>query len=62
MLDGEQLRVRGLLAAPDGSTVLRHELTGTDPAPAGAQLARHLLDVQGGTELLARWSLLARQT
>ncbi len=52
--DGVELRVRGLIATPDGSTVLRHEVTGTDSAATGAELARHLLDEQGGIELLAR--------
>jgi hydroxymethylbilane synthase len=51
---GDGLRVRGLLATPDGATVLRHEVTG--PASAGAALgrsvARHLLDEQGGADLL----------
>jgi hydroxymethylbilane synthase len=53
---GDSLRVRGLLATPDGATVIRHELTG--PASAGAALgrsvARHLLDEQGGADLLGR--------
>jgi hypothetical protein len=48
--------VRGLLATTDGTTVLRHDLSG--PAAAGAALgrsvARHLLDEQGGAQLLGR--------
>jgi hydroxymethylbilane synthase len=55
-LAGDSLRVRGLLATTDGATVLRHELSG--PAAAGAALgrsvARHLLDEQGGAQLLGR--------
>ncbi|HEX4867193.1 MAG TPA: hydroxymethylbilane synthase [Acidimicrobiales bacterium] len=45
-VDGE-LQVWGLLAAVDGSTVLRH--AGAD----GAEVARHLL-AHGGTQLLGR--------
>ncbi|HET6949941.1 MAG TPA: hydroxymethylbilane synthase [Acidimicrobiales bacterium] len=55
-LAGDSLRVRGLLATPDGATVVRHDLSG--PATAGAALgrsvARHLLDEQGGAQLLGR--------
>jgi hydroxymethylbilane synthase len=55
-LAGDSVRVRGLVATPDGATVVRHELSG--PASAGAALgrsvARHLLDEQGGAELLGR--------
>jgi hydroxymethylbilane synthase len=55
-LAGDSMRVRGLLATADGVTVLRHELSG--PAAAGAALgrsvARHLLDEQGGAQLLGR--------
>jgi hydroxymethylbilane synthase len=53
---GTTLRVRGLLATPDGSVVVRHELSGpptTGPA-LGRQLARHLLDDQDGAKLLGR--------
>ncbi|MGH9227348.1 MAG: hydroxymethylbilane synthase [Acidimicrobiales bacterium] len=53
-LAGDRLRVRGLVASPDGSTVVRHELVG--PAASGAALgrsvARQLLDDQGGAALL----------
>jgi len=48
--------VRGLLAALDGSTILRHQLTDVerpDVTHIGAHLARHLLD-HGGADLLAR--------
>ncbi|MGH9110720.1 MAG: hydroxymethylbilane synthase [Acidimicrobiales bacterium] len=55
-LAGDTLRVRGLLASPDGVTVVRHELAG--PASSGAALgrsvARQLLDDQGGAKLLGR--------
>ena len=55
-LAGDSLRIRGLLATPDGTTVVRHEHSG--PASAGPALgrsvARHLLDDQGGDRLLGR--------
>ena len=55
-LAGDSVRVRGLVATPDGTTVVRHEVSG--PATAGAALgrsvARHLLDEQGGAGLLGR--------
>jgi hydroxymethylbilane synthase len=55
-LAGDSLWVRGLVATPDGATVVRHEVTG--PASAGAAMgrsvARHLLDEQGGAGLLGR--------
>jgi hydroxymethylbilane synthase len=53
---GDGLRVRALVASPDGRVVERHEVSG--PATAGAALgrsaARHLLDEQGGARLLGR--------
>lgn len=53
---GDSLRVRALVASPDGRAVVRHEVSG--PATAGAALgrsaARHLLDEQGGARLLGR--------
>ncbi len=53
-LAGDSVRIRGLIATVDGTRVVRHELSG--PAAAGAALgrsvARHLLDEQGGAELL----------
>jgi hydroxymethylbilane synthase len=55
-LAGDRLRIRGLVASPDGETVVRHELAG--PASSGAALgrsvARQLLDDQGGAALLSR--------
>src|SRR5690606_20903704 len=53
---GDSLRVRALVASPDGRAVVPHEVSG--PATAGAALgrsaARHLLDEQGGARLLGR--------
>jgi hydroxymethylbilane synthase len=55
-LAGDSVRVRGLVASTDGTTVVRHDLSG--PASAGAALgrsvARHLLDEQDGARLLGR--------
>jgi hydroxymethylbilane synthase len=54
--DGDTLTVRGLLASPDGTIVVRHAETGPAAAgPAlGRALARHLLDEQDGAKLLGR--------
>jgi hydroxymethylbilane synthase len=41
-----------LLAAPDGSTVIRLEHAGTDPEQTGAEAGRRLLDEAGGRALL----------
>ena len=53
---GLSLAVRGLLATVDGTTVVRHEVTGpaADGEALGRSLARHLLDDQGGAALLGR--------
>lgn len=53
VVDGDVVRIRGLLAAPDGSTLLRREESGPDPEAAGRAVARHLLD-HGGADLLSR--------
>jgi hydroxymethylbilane synthase len=54
-LAGDGLRIEGLLATPDGKTVVRSDATG--PASAGAALGRslanHLVDDLGGAALLA---------
>ena len=52
-VSGEVLSIEGRVAAVDGSTVLRHVASGVDPL-VGAEVARHLLDEQGGRSLLAR--------
>jgi hydroxymethylbilane synthase len=53
-LAGDGLRIEGVIATPDGSTLLREEATG--PASAGAALGRslanHLLEERGGAALL----------
>ncbi len=55
-LAGDTLRVRGLLASPDGVTVVRHELAGppSSGAALGRSVAHQLLDDQGGAKLLGR--------
>lgn len=52
-VDGAGVRVHGVVASLDGHVVLRHTVTGTDPAAAGRALARHLLDDAGGASLLS---------
>ena len=48
-----RVTLRALLAAADGSAVLRTTATGDDPAAVGAAAARDLLVDQEGTRLLA---------
>jgi hydroxymethylbilane synthase len=52
---GDRLTVEGLIASEDGALVLRHEVAGAaaDGPELGRELARHLLDDQGGAKLLA---------
>ena len=51
--EGGEIRLRSLLAAPDGSTVLHDDRAGADPEPLGRGAARTLLD-SGGLALLGR--------
>jgi hydroxymethylbilane synthase len=51
-VDGAGVVVSGVIASLDGHVVLRHTVTGADPAAAGRTLARHLLDDAGGASLL----------
>jgi hydroxymethylbilane synthase len=55
-LAGDSLWVEGLLATVDGTTVVRHQLSGraTAGAALGRSVARYLLDEQGGAALLGR--------
>ncbi|MDA8381181.1 MAG: hydroxymethylbilane synthase [Actinomycetota bacterium] len=46
----------GLVAAPDGSVVVRRSSQGDDPLQIGGDLAVELLDACGGSELLDRFS------
>jgi len=51
--DPSRIEVTGLLASADGHVVLRHAVDSDgDPAAAGRQVARHLLDEGGGAALL----------
>jgi hydroxymethylbilane synthase len=47
------LRMTGLLATPDGHTILRHRDEGDDVEALGRRVARHLLDHGGGSLLAA---------
>ncbi len=50
--DDEIIRLRAIVASPDGARVIGGELSGTDPAQTGAQLGRILLE-KGAREILA---------
>ncbi len=54
-LDGDRLRLRGLVGSPDGSEVVRGEITGTaaEADTLGTALGRDLLD-RGAREILTR--------
>ncbi len=53
-IEGDELRLRGLLGYPDGSLLLASEMTGSihDPEALGVAIAEDLLS-QGGAEILA---------
>jgi hydroxymethylbilane synthase len=50
-IEGDEIRITGVLASLDGHQCLRHEAIGIDPEPRGRAVARHLLD-NGGDALL----------
>ena len=52
-IDNEELKLDGLVATPDGATILRDKLSGTpnDPESIGSQLAKRLIDL-GANSLL----------
>lgn len=50
VVDG-QLRLRGIVAKPDGTVVLREDMTGTDPVALGEEAGRRLLG-SGGQQIL----------
>jgi hydroxymethylbilane synthase len=50
--DGDQYRISGCVSSPDGATVLRAEMRGSDAPSLGADLADALLR-QGALQLLA---------
>jgi hydroxymethylbilane synthase len=51
-LDGGEIDLEALLAAPDGHIVLRTRVVGPDPEAVGAAAARDLLDGKGGRAVL----------
>jgi hydroxymethylbilane synthase len=51
-IDGAGVTILALLAAPDGRRVVRARATDVDPVHAGIQVARAILDDQGGRALL----------
>jgi hydroxymethylbilane synthase len=53
VLGDGRLSIEGRVAAIDGSTVLRHVVVGDGPS-IGSEVARHLLEDQGGAALLTR--------
>ena len=52
VVDGDGVRVEGLIASLDGHVVLRHTVGGEDPEATGRAVARFLLDDAGGTAIL----------
>ena len=51
LLEKDVIRMRAIVASPDGRRVVRAELSGVDPARTGASLGRNLLE-QGAEEIL----------
>ena len=51
-VDGGEVDLEALLAAPDGHIVLRTRVVGSDPEAVGAAAARDLLDAKGGRVVL----------
>lgn len=47
-----QITLTGMVGAPDGSTLIKHTITGTDPVRIGVEVAKQLLE-QGAGEILA---------
>jgi hydroxymethylbilane synthase len=52
VLDGDEVNIRGVMIAPDGSKSVRAELVGSDALALGEQLARTLRDEMNGGALL----------
>lgn len=51
-VDGDELRLEGIVASPDGAMVYRGEANGKEPEEVGARLARDLIS-QGAEAVLA---------
>ena len=52
-VDGDEIRITGLIASLDGHIVLRADAVGREPLATGEAVARTLLDRDGGRALLA---------
>jgi hydroxymethylbilane synthase len=52
-IDGNEVVLDALLAAPDGHIVLRTRVAGSDPAEVGTAAARDVLDGKGGRGMLS---------
>jgi hydroxymethylbilane synthase len=50
-LEGDEVRLKGLVASPDGALVYEGTATGSEPEEVGARLARSLLDQGAGIVL-----------
>lgn len=50
--DGERIRLRGLVASPDGKRIVTDQIEGDDPEKAGVELAERLR-AQGADEILS---------
>jgi hydroxymethylbilane synthase len=50
-VDGSIIHLRAIVASPDGSRILRAELSGSDPVQVGSELGQKLLD-DGAREIL----------
>ena len=48
---GNEIRLTGVVARPDGTLVLRDTRTGSDPVKLGEELGKSLLE-RGGREIL----------
>jgi hydroxymethylbilane synthase len=51
-LDGNEIRLRGLVGTLDGSRIIRDEVRGTDPASVGEALADRMR-AAGAAEIIA---------
>lgn len=52
-IEGDKLRLTGMVARPDGSTLIRDTLTGENPIELGQRLAERLIEL-GAEEILAQ--------
>ena len=50
-IEGARIHLRAIVASPDGSRLVRGELSGGDPGEVGATLGRQLLR-EGAAEIL----------